>query len=78
MRARAWRRTTPEEGGETVFPLAENKVSGPGWSECARGGAAVKTTKGDALLFYRCGLGGWVRVRVGVRVRVKVPACVSV
>ena len=51
-----------------MFPLAENKVSGPGWSECARGGAAVKTTKGDALLFYRCGPDGWVRDRVCTRV----------
>ena len=50
------RRTTPEEGGETVFPLAQNRVSGPGWSECARAGAAVKPRRGDALLFYRCAL----------------------
>ena len=42
------------EGGETVFPLAANRVSGPQWSECARGGAAVKARRGDALLFYRC------------------------
>ena len=48
------RRTTPEEGGETVFPLAANRVSGPQWSECAKGGAAVKARRGDALLFYRC------------------------
>ena len=47
------RRTTPEEGGETVFPLAANRVSGPQWSECAKGGAAVKARRGDALLFYR-------------------------
>ena len=47
-------RTTAEEGGETVFPLAAHKVTGPQWSECARGGAAVKATRGDALLFYRC------------------------
>ncbi|BDA51130.1 probable prolyl 4-hydroxylase 7 [Coccomyxa sp. Obi] len=44
--------TTAEEGGETVFPLAAHKVTGPQWSECARGGAAVKATRGDALLFY--------------------------
>ncbi len=50
----AVRRTTPEEGGETVFPLAANRVSGPQWSECAKGGAAVKARRGDALLFYRC------------------------
>jgi hypothetical protein len=29
-------RTTPEEGGETVFPSAETKVTGPQWSDCAR------------------------------------------
>ena len=44
---------TPEEGGETVFPLADKKVSGPGWSECAAKGLAVKARKGNALLFYR-------------------------
>ena len=49
------RRTTPEEGGETVFPQAATRVSGPEWSECASKGLAVKTRKGDALLFYRCG-----------------------
>ncbi len=37
-----------------MFPLAANRVSGPQWSECARGGAAVKARRGDALLFYRC------------------------
>ena len=48
-------RTTPEEGGETVFPAAppEMRVSGPGWSACARQGLAVKPRRGDALLFYR-------------------------
>ena len=67
MHARSWpctvctllrtclgRRTTPEEGGETVFPQAATRVSGPEWSECASKGLAVKTRKGDALLFYRC------------------------
>eukprot|EP00884_Botryococcus_braunii_P010482 jgi/Botrbrau1/19435/Bobra.0338s0058.2 len=44
--------TEAEEGGETVFPEAETKVDGEGWSECARKGLAVKTRKGDALLFY--------------------------
>eukprot|EP00884_Botryococcus_braunii_P010199 jgi/Botrbrau1/19180/Bobra.0077s0088.2 len=44
--------STPEEGGETVFPTAETKVSGEGWSDCARAGLAVKARKGDALLFY--------------------------
>jgi hypothetical protein len=46
------RRSTPEEGGETVFPQGEKKTSGPGWSECARKGMAVKAIKGDAILFY--------------------------
>ena len=36
-----------------MFPLAQNRVSGPQWSECAKGGAAVKARRGDALLFYR-------------------------
>lgn len=31
-----------EEGGETVFPSADQKVQGPGWSDCARQGLAVK------------------------------------
>ena len=44
--------TTPEEGGETVFPSASRKVSGPHWSECAREGFAVKARRRDALLFY--------------------------
>eukprot|EP00878_Enallax_costatus_P015111 GHUV01015823.1.p1 GENE.GHUV01015823.1~~GHUV01015823.1.p1 ORF type:complete len:220 (+),score=29.90 GHUV01015823.1:209-868(+) len=47
--------STPEEGGETVFPYADQKVSGPGWSECALQGLAHKPKKGDALMFYRCG-----------------------
>lgn len=47
--------STPEEGGETVFPNAasKEKVAGGEWSECAKQGLAVKTYKGDALLFYR-------------------------
>lgn len=44
--------STPGEGGETVFPAAEHKVSGPGWSECAQKGLAVHPEKGAALLFY--------------------------
>ena len=52
--------STPEEGGETVFPNVEpeQRVSGPGWSECAREGLAVKPRRGDALLFYRCSMMG--------------------
>ena len=44
--------STPEEGGETVFPSATTKVSGPEWSECALQGLAVKSVKGNALMFY--------------------------
>jgi prolyl 4-hydroxylase len=43
---------TPEEGGETVFPYADKKVSGPGWSDCALKGLAVKAIKGNAIMFY--------------------------
>ena len=45
--------TTVEEGGETVFPNAAEKVVGDQWSDCAKRGLAVKTTRGDALLFFR-------------------------
>lgn len=45
--------STPEEGGETVFPYAEHKVSGPRWSDCALQGLANKPVKGDALFFFR-------------------------
>jgi hypothetical protein len=41
-----------EEGGETVFPNADRKTSGPEWSTCASQGLGVKTVRGDALLFY--------------------------
>ncbi|KAG2497974.1 hypothetical protein HYH03_004235 [Edaphochlamys debaryana] len=44
--------TTVEEGGETVLPHADTKVSGEGWSECAKRGLAVKAVRGDALMFY--------------------------
>lgn len=50
-----------EEGGETVFPNADTKVTGPEWSECAKKGLAVKTRKGDALLFFR-----WVLLSCGL------------
>jgi prolyl 4-hydroxylase len=46
------RSTTVEEGGETVLPHADQKVSGEGWSECAKRGLAVKAVRGDALMFY--------------------------
>jgi hypothetical protein len=39
--------TTPDEGGETVFPMAALKnTDGPEWSECAKKGLAVKAIKG--------------------------------
>ncbi|KAF6256843.1 hypothetical protein COO60DRAFT_1471072 [Scenedesmus sp. NREL 46B-D3] len=44
--------STPEHGGETVFPDAEQRVEGPGWSECALKGLANKPKRGDALMFY--------------------------
>lgn len=45
--------TTPEEGGETVFPYAESNGDSKGnWSDCAKRGLAVKAKKGNALLFY--------------------------
>lgn len=44
--------STPEEGGETVFPEAERSVEGPEWSECARRGLAVKALRGDAVMFF--------------------------
>ncbi|PNH09081.1 Prolyl 4-hydroxylase subunit alpha-1 [Tetrabaena socialis] len=44
--------TTVEEGGETVLPHADQKVTGPEWSECAQRGLSVKAVKGDALMFY--------------------------
>uniref|UniRef100_A0A1D1ZRX9 procollagen-proline 4-dioxygenase n=1 Tax=Auxenochlorella protothecoides TaxID=3075 RepID=A0A1D1ZRX9_AUXPR len=44
--------TTPEEGGETVFPYGLPKREGPEWSACARQGLAVKARRGDAIFFY--------------------------
>lgn len=44
--------STPEEGGETVFPRGEPKAVGAQYSECAQEGMAVKPTRGDALVFY--------------------------
>jgi prolyl 4-hydroxylase len=44
--------STPEEGGETVFPDAEKKVAGDEWSECALKGMAVKAIRGDAVMFF--------------------------
>ena len=44
--------STPEKGGETVFPKGLPRATGPAYSECAQEGMAVKPSKGDALLFY--------------------------
>lgn len=44
--------TTPEEGGETVFPNAQEKVYGDDWSDCAKKGLSVKARRGNALLFF--------------------------
>ena len=38
----ALHRATVEEGGETVFPNADQRVHGPEWSSCAKQGLAVK------------------------------------
>lgn len=43
---------TVEEGGETVFPNADQRVHGPEWSSCAKQGLAVKPVRGDAVMFY--------------------------
>lgn len=44
--------SSPLEGGETIFPWSNEKVEGPGWSECAKRGFSVKARKGDAVMFY--------------------------
>lgn len=44
--------STPEDGGETVFPNGTGDMSGPEWSECAKQGLGVKAFKGDAIMFY--------------------------
>ncbi|KAG8068251.1 hypothetical protein GUJ93_ZPchr0005g14747 [Zizania palustris] len=47
--------TDVAEGGETVFPLAEDLTdsgTNTSLSECAQKGVAVKPHKGDALLFF--------------------------
>ncbi|KMT17166.1 hypothetical protein BVRB_2g040760 [Beta vulgaris subsp. vulgaris] len=44
-----------EKGGETIFPNSEGKLQQPkndSWSDCAKGGYAVRPYKGDALLFF--------------------------
>ena len=46
--------TTPEEGGETIFPNGEVPAdhNPADWSECAKGKLGVKPRRGDAMLFY--------------------------
>ena len=44
--------STPEFGGETVFPNAQTKVEGDEWSDCAKKGNAVHPERGSALLFF--------------------------
>mmetsp|Transcript_3481 Transcript_3481/g.10115 ORF Transcript_3481/g.10115 Transcript_3481/m.10115 type:complete len:258 (-) Transcript_3481:1437-2210(-) len=44
--------TTPEEGGETIFPMGKPVRTGPEWSECAQGKYALKATRGDAVFFW--------------------------
>ena len=39
-------RTTPEEGGETVFPQGRPAMSGAGWSDCAK---EVRLSRGTGL-----------------------------
>lgn len=44
-----------ESGGETVFPASDADTSKPDfgeYSECGKGGAAVRPRRGDALLFW--------------------------
>ncbi|KAK3240943.1 hypothetical protein CYMTET_49253 [Cymbomonas tetramitiformis] len=56
--------STPESGGETVFPASKIKPdrSGGLWSDCARRGASVKAKKGDALLFWSLTVSNWLLV----------------
>ena len=46
--------TTPEEGGETIFPNGKVPAdhNPADWSECAKGKLGVKPKRGDAMLFY--------------------------
>lgn len=52
--------TTPEEGGETVFPLGRPLSQGSEWSPCAREGLSLKAVRGDAVLFWALKLDGSV------------------
>lgn len=44
--------STPEFGGETVFPNMPGDNEGPEWSPCARKGLAVHPKKGSMVLFW--------------------------
>lgn len=44
--------TTPEVGGETVFPMGRPKSQGSEWSDCAKKGFSLKAVRGDAVLFW--------------------------
>ena len=57
--------STPERGGETVFPRAAEKPHAfdEAFSECARRGVAVKARKGDALLFWSTDASGALDVK---------------
>lgn len=47
--------STPDKGGETIFPRVkapQSQLDDPSFSECAQKGLAVKARKGDAVLFW--------------------------
>lgn len=44
--------STPEAGGETVFPASATQTPRAGLSDCVQSGLAHKPVKGDLLLFY--------------------------
>jgi len=44
--------STPEQGGETVFPLSETQSPRDGMSDCVKRGLANKPQKGDLIMFY--------------------------
>ena len=46
--------TTPEEGGETIFPNGKvpEDHNEAGWSDCAKGKLGVHPRRGDAMFFY--------------------------
>jgi len=47
--------TTPDKGGETLFPRVKpppSQLADPSFSACAQKGLSVKARKGDAVLFW--------------------------